>query len=264
MFLAVRGLLPHLGAPVGTDAGGHPLVGGSVSAMEDVLGARERGLGSWAHVWKRVVVMFLAVRGLLPHLGAPVGTDAGGHPLVGGSVSAMEDVLGARERVLAARAEGHALPEALKVPEEAPRWESFGDTRPASQKELTIYQHGSDWLCLFDAANSSVQARLLSLFRDGTTWHLNALPMEGDFRLKPIASVVSLCLQLGVTLPLVREVSAVGTGRCRCGGVVDEFGFHYLACNRMGMSTYRHDAVPDVLVEMLRNVFDPASVKRTH
>eukprot|EP00854_Cymbomonas_tetramitiformis_P034039 gene34039-biopygen5797 len=100
-------------------------------------------LGSLAHVWKRVVVMFPSVRGLLPHLGAPEGTDAGGHPLVAGLVSAMEDVLGVRERVLAARAEGHVLPEALKVPEEPPR----------------------------------------------------------------------------------------------CGGVVDEFGYHYLACNRMGMFT---------------------------
>ncbi|KAK3286345.1 hypothetical protein CYMTET_6094 [Cymbomonas tetramitiformis] len=78
-------------------------------------------LGSLAHVWKRVVVMFPSVRGLLPHLGAPEGTDAGGHPLVAGLVSAMEDVLGVRERVLAARAEGHVLPEALKVPEEPPR-----------------------------------------------------------------------------------------------------------------------------------------------
>ncbi|KAK3279724.1 hypothetical protein CYMTET_12402 [Cymbomonas tetramitiformis] len=30
------------------------------------------------------------------------------------------------------------------------------------------------------------------------------------------------------------------------------------------MFTYRHDAVQDVLVEMLRKVFDPASVKKTH
>ncbi|KAK3271241.1 hypothetical protein CYMTET_20400 [Cymbomonas tetramitiformis] len=178
------GGVPMLGALVPLEGGGGPYPLGEEAVALSQLPTRWGGLGltsaqrlapagwlgSWAHVWKRVVVMFLAVRGLLPHLGAPVGTDAGGHPLVGGSVSAMEDVLGARERVLAARAEGHALPEALKVPEEAPR----------------------------------------------------------------------------------------------CGGVVDEFGFHYLACNRMGMSTYRHDAVPDVLVEMLRNVFDPASVKRTH
>eukprot|EP00854_Cymbomonas_tetramitiformis_P034507 gene34507-biopygen32209 len=51
-------------------------------------------LGSWAHVWKRVVVMSPAVRGLLPHLGAPEGTDAGGHPLVAGLVSAMGAVRG--------------------------------------------------------------------------------------------------------------------------------------------------------------------------
>ncbi|KAK3237270.1 hypothetical protein CYMTET_52637 [Cymbomonas tetramitiformis] len=101
--------------------------------------------------------------------------DAGGHPLVASLVSAMGAVRGARETVLAARARGHVLPEALK---------------------------------------------------------------------------------LGVTLPLIREVSAVGTGRCRCGGVVDEFGYHYLACNRMGMFTYRHDAVQDVLVEMLRKAKD--------
>ncbi|KAK3254000.1 hypothetical protein CYMTET_36772 [Cymbomonas tetramitiformis] len=56
----------------------------------------------------------LPTRELLPHLGAPEGTDAGGHPLVAGFVSAMEDVRGASERVLAARADGHVLPEALK------------------------------------------------------------------------------------------------------------------------------------------------------
>ncbi|KAK3238555.1 hypothetical protein CYMTET_51438 [Cymbomonas tetramitiformis] len=79
--------------------------------------------------------------------------------------------------------------------------------------------------------------------------------MEGGFRLKPFASVISLCLQLGITLPLVREVSAVGTVRCACGGEVDEFckfSDHYLICNRRGMITHRHDAVQDVLVEMLR------------
>eukprot|EP00854_Cymbomonas_tetramitiformis_P009312 gene9312-biopygen9493 len=144
-------------------------------------------LGSWAHMWKRVMVMFPVVLGVAPAPWSARGTDARGHPLVAGLVSAMGAVRGARERVLAARAGGHVLPEALKVPEKAPRWESFGHTRP-----------------------------------------------------------------LGATLPLIREVSAIGTGRCRCGGVVDEFGYHYLACNRMGMFTYRHDAVQDVLVEMLR------------
>eukprot|EP00854_Cymbomonas_tetramitiformis_P034093 gene34093-biopygen11784 len=153
-----------------------------------IMGARNlRRRGGWARGHTggsvRVVVMFLAIKELLPHLGAPEGIESGGHPLVAGFVSAMEDVRGAKERVLAARADGHVLPEALK---------------------------------------------------------------------------------LSITLPLVREVSAVGTGRCRCGGVVDEFGYHYLACNRMSMFIYRHDAVQDVLVEMLRKVFDPASVKKTH
>ncbi|KAK3236352.1 hypothetical protein CYMTET_53500 [Cymbomonas tetramitiformis] len=41
--------------------------------------------------------------------------DAGGHPLVASLVSAMGAVRGARETVLAARARGHVLPEALKV-----------------------------------------------------------------------------------------------------------------------------------------------------
>ncbi|KAK3241326.1 hypothetical protein CYMTET_48893 [Cymbomonas tetramitiformis] len=170
-------------------------------------------LGSWAHAWKKMVVMFPAVRDLLPHLGAPEGTDFGGHPLVAGLAAAMEDVRGARARVLAAEREEHPVPEGLQIPAEAPGWEGFDDDRPASRKELTIYQHGSDWLRLFDAANPSVRARLLSLSRDGATWHLNALPEEGGFRLKPIAAVISLCLQLGTTIPLVREVSAVGTGR---------------------------------------------------
>ncbi|KAK3233249.1 hypothetical protein CYMTET_56455 [Cymbomonas tetramitiformis] len=132
----------------------------------------------------------------------------------GDLAAAMEDVRGARARVLAAEREEYPVPEGLQIPAEAPGWEGFGDDRPASQKELTIYQHGSDWLRLFDAANPSVRARLLSLSRDGATWHLNALPEEGGFRLKPIAAVISLCLQLGITIPLVREVSAVGTGRC--------------------------------------------------
>eukprot|EP00854_Cymbomonas_tetramitiformis_P003395 gene3395-biopygen3351 len=47
-------------------------------------------LGSWAHEWKRTVVMFPAIKELRPHLGALEGTDAGGHPLVAGFVSAME------------------------------------------------------------------------------------------------------------------------------------------------------------------------------
>ncbi|KAK3235000.1 hypothetical protein CYMTET_54776 [Cymbomonas tetramitiformis] len=169
-------------------------------------------LGSWAHVWKRMSVLFPVVRGLFPHLGAREGTYTRRHPLVAGLVSAMHDVRGARRQVLEAEASEHLVPEGLQIPEEAPSWGTFGDTQPASQKQLTICQHGLDWLRLFDAANPTVRARLLSLSRDGATWHLNASPEEGGFRLKPIAAVTSLCLQLGVTLPLVREVSAVRGG----------------------------------------------------
>ncbi|KAK3274578.1 hypothetical protein CYMTET_17246 [Cymbomonas tetramitiformis] len=96
-------------------------------------------LGSWANAWKKMVVMFPAVRDLLPHLGAPEGTDFGGHPLVAGLAAAMEDVRGAKARVLAAEREEHPVPEGLQIPAEAPGWEGFGDDRPASQKELTIY-----------------------------------------------------------------------------------------------------------------------------
>ncbi|KAK3250750.1 hypothetical protein CYMTET_39889 [Cymbomonas tetramitiformis] len=82
----------------------------------------------------------------------------------------MEEVKGARERVLAAEAGNRVMLEGLRVPQEAPSWASFGDTQAASKKELATYEHGSDWLRLFDAANSSVQARLLSLPGiDGTT-----------------------------------------------------------------------------------------------
>ncbi|KAK3289597.1 hypothetical protein CYMTET_2982 [Cymbomonas tetramitiformis] len=201
--------------------------------------------------------------GLLPHLGGAEGTAAGRHPLVSGLMAAMED-MGARERVGVAEADGHPMPEGLRTPGEAPAWESFGDTRPTSQKELAICQHGSHWLRLFDAANPTVRARLLSLSRDSAAWHLNALPEDGSVCLKPIASVISLCLQLGITFPLVREVSAVGTGRCPCGGEVDQFAYHYLACSRRGMFTCQRKAVQDVLVEMLRKVFDPASMKKAH
>ncbi|KAK3286039.1 hypothetical protein CYMTET_6385 [Cymbomonas tetramitiformis] len=77
-------------------------------------------LGSGAHVWKRMVVMFPVVRGLLPHLGAPEGTDAGGHPLVAGLFSAMEDVRGARLRVLAAEAAAAERQKALVYGDVAP------------------------------------------------------------------------------------------------------------------------------------------------
>ncbi|KAK3275874.1 hypothetical protein CYMTET_16023 [Cymbomonas tetramitiformis] len=221
-------------------------------------------LGSWAQVWGRMVVLFPAVRDMLPHLGAPEDSEVGEHPLAAGMVAAMGDVRGARARVVEALGAGHPVPESLKVPEEAPVWGGFGSSQPTRQKELTNYQHGSDWLRLFEGANTSVRARLLSLSRDGATAHLNALPHDGGFRMRPTAAVIALCLQLGASIPLVREVSAVGTGSCACGEVVDDFGYHYLACNRRGMFTYRHDAVQDVLYEMLRKVFDPASVKRTH
>ncbi|KAK3278294.1 hypothetical protein CYMTET_13756, partial [Cymbomonas tetramitiformis] len=81
-------------------------------------------------VWGRMVVLFPAVRDMLPHLGAPEGSEAGEHPLAAGMVAAMGDVC-----------------------------------------------------------------------------------------------------------------------------VVDEFGYHYVACNRRGMFTYRHDAIQDVLYEMLRKKY---------
>ncbi|KAK3233149.1 hypothetical protein CYMTET_56537 [Cymbomonas tetramitiformis] len=58
----------------------------------------------------------------------------------------------------------------------------------------------------------------------------------------------------GSPYPLGEEAVAWSQLPTRCGGVVDEFGYHYLACNRMGMFTYRHDAAQDVLVEMSRKV----------
>ncbi|KAK3257305.1 hypothetical protein CYMTET_33602 [Cymbomonas tetramitiformis] len=174
-------------------------------------------LGLWAHAWKKMVVMFPAVRDLLPHLGAPEGTGFGGHPLVAGLAAAMEDVRGGRAWVLAAEREEHPVPEGLQIPAEAPGWEGFGDDRPPSQKELTISRYDK----------REVGKRKLLLFY----------------------------FQLGITIPLVREVSAVGTGRCPCGDVADQFGYHYLDCSNRGMFIYRHDAVQDVLVEMLRKVW---------
>ncbi|KAK3244904.1 hypothetical protein CYMTET_45501 [Cymbomonas tetramitiformis] len=110
-------------------------------------------------------------------------------------------------------------------------------------------------------ANTTVRARLLSLSRDGATWHLNALPEDGGFRLKPIAAVLSLYLQLGVMLPLGWGVSVMGAGQSACGGEVDEVGHHDLARNRGGMFTHRHDAV---LLERRCKVVDLASVNKTH
>ncbi|KAK3237216.1 hypothetical protein CYMTET_52687 [Cymbomonas tetramitiformis] len=137
---------------------------GRVSNALEVERSRAGGwLDSWVHMWKREMTMFPAIiRGLLPHLGSPEGTDA----------------------------------ESLDVPEEAPR--------RVSQKELTICQYGPDWLRLFDAANSSVRARLLSLSRDASTWHL---AYGGG--LLPIAH--RLCglfvLAARVKISLVRELS---------------------------------------------------------
>ncbi|KAK3274500.1 hypothetical protein CYMTET_17310 [Cymbomonas tetramitiformis] len=67
-------------------------------------------------------------------------------------------------------------------------------------------------------------------------------------------SSIQQCLQkvAGSPYPLGEEAVALSQLPTRCGGVVDEFGYHFLACNRMDMFTYRHDAVQDVLVEMLR------------
>ncbi|KAK3234088.1 hypothetical protein CYMTET_55654 [Cymbomonas tetramitiformis] len=103
-------------------------------------------LGSWAQVWGKMVVLFPAVRDMLPHLGAPEDTEVGGHPLAAGLTAAMEDVRGARARVVAALGVGHPVPESLRVPEAAPVWGGFGSSQPTRQKELTNYQHGSDWL----------------------------------------------------------------------------------------------------------------------
>ncbi|KAK3261361.1 hypothetical protein CYMTET_29725, partial [Cymbomonas tetramitiformis] len=191
-----------------------PVWGGGLGLSSAQRLAPAGWLGSWAQVWGRMVVLFPAFGGMLP-------------------------------KDIRCRTEG------LRVPEEAPVWGGFGTSQPMRQQELSNYRHGSDWLRLFDAANSPVRARLLSLSRDGATAHLNALPHDGGFRMQPTATVIALCLQLGVSVPLVREVSAVGTGRCACGEEVDCFGYDYLACNRRGRFTYRHDAVQDVLYEML-------------
>ncbi|KAK3274566.1 hypothetical protein CYMTET_17253 [Cymbomonas tetramitiformis] len=100
-------------------------------------------LGSWAQVWGKMVVLFPAVRDMLPHLGAPEDTEVGGHPLAAGLTAAMEDVRGARARVVAALGVGHSVPESLRVPEAAPVWGGFGSSQPTRQKELTNYQHGA-------------------------------------------------------------------------------------------------------------------------
>ncbi|KAK3241667.1 hypothetical protein CYMTET_48588 [Cymbomonas tetramitiformis] len=59
-------------------------------------------LGSWAQVWGKMVVLFPAVRAMLPHLGGPEGTEVSDYPLAAGIIAAVEDVRGARARVVAA------------------------------------------------------------------------------------------------------------------------------------------------------------------
>ncbi|KAK3237874.1 hypothetical protein CYMTET_52083 [Cymbomonas tetramitiformis] len=68
---------------------------------------------------------------------------------------------------------------------------------------------------------------------------------------KPPSDRILACNSLSITLPLLGA-----------GGLV--FAYHYLAYSHRGMFTYRHDSVQHVLVEMLRKVSDPASVKKTH
>ncbi|KAK3265578.1 hypothetical protein CYMTET_25744 [Cymbomonas tetramitiformis] len=171
----------------------------------------------------------------------------------------MQNVRGAGERVLEAEASKHELPEGLRILPEARGWRrrpagggarlaevrgwgSFYDTRPASHKELTFVNTvPSGFACLTRPTTRSSPG--CSASRDGATRDLNTLPEEGGSRLNPIPAVLSLCLQLGVNLPLVREVSAMGAGRCACVGEVAEFGYHYMARHCRGMFTYRNDAV---------------------
>ncbi|KAK3279510.1 hypothetical protein CYMTET_12605 [Cymbomonas tetramitiformis] len=81
--------------------------------------------GSWAHVRKRMVVMFPVVRGLLPHLGPRRGRPLGCTPprlLVADLMALMVDVRGVREWVRAAEADENPMLEGLRMPEEAHAW----------------------------------------------------------------------------------------------------------------------------------------------
>ncbi|KAK3250656.1 hypothetical protein CYMTET_39975 [Cymbomonas tetramitiformis] len=70
-------------------------------------------LGTWAHVWKRLVMMFsLRGEGSVHASGGPGGKATGVYPLVAGLMAAMEDVRGAR--VKAAEADEHPMPEGFK------------------------------------------------------------------------------------------------------------------------------------------------------
>ncbi|KAK3240512.1 hypothetical protein CYMTET_49652 [Cymbomonas tetramitiformis] len=131
-------------------------------------------------------------------------------------------------------------PESLRVPEEVPAFgrRGFGTCQPTRQKELS--KAGFRLVALVRRSeltrSSSVAEPLLS--RDDATWHLSALlPEDGEFlhAAHRCAAVISPCLQLGASFPLVQEISV---GGCACGGVVDEFGYHNLASIRMGMFTH--------------------------
>eukprot|EP00854_Cymbomonas_tetramitiformis_P006324 gene6324-biopygen6365 len=120
--------------------------------------------------------------------------------------------------------------------------------------------------CLKEVAGSPypLGGEAVALSQLPTRW--GGLGLTSAQRLAPASGVVGV---LGARVEAHDgAVFTLGTDWKMCmwrgGGPSSLLGYHYLTCNRRGMFTYRHSAVQDVLVEMLRKVFDPASVKKTH
>ena len=212
-------------------------------------------LGSWALVWAQMSLLFPHLAELLPHLGAPEGTAVGDLPTAR-QLQQCADTL-ARNRVDAGAVDESLLPKGAS-PTVSLAFAGFVSSRERLQKEFSTIAHAADFARLYaDAPTNAAKARILSVSSQGAQAHWQAIPAFYQFVVPHDAGVAALSLQLGLPQPSLR-----GVRTCICGANIDPLGYHYLTCDHRGFTISRHHGLRDTVCEMLKTVYDPASVHK--
>lgn len=106
------------------------------------------------------------------------------------------------------------------------------------------------FLSLLSSMPLSDQARLRSCAGPGSGAFLSALPcIQGC---KFTAQAFKTAIQLRIGLP-TNVLSTTSSGPCACGVIPDNSGIHFLRCGRGGLIIARHNAILEVLNNILRS-----------
>lgn len=213
-------------------------------------------LGSWAQSWGVMCRLF-------PLLENPTITDLHSPlPLVQSLHAAWDSINTAATEVQALRDAGWSTPPGTPDIASLPSVSDFSTrVHTKAQKAYASMLHARKWLALHHALAPRERAWLNSISTNSlSTQFLRAIPRHSHFRLGAAHYQCAVRHLLLAPQPAVAAIQRCGG----CGGAVDPCGLHYISCRggyRAGnWFTYVHNALLEVVKQMLRSVFPTANI----